>query len=102
MLAERVRHVATDAVRCLFPDLYTEFLHAELSKLAFDAAGKRWQVLPAGPCVLAKLRGTYRWHVVVKCPREDDMSAVLARLIRSRKADREVNAAVDVDCYDLL
>ncbi|WP_165054451.1 primosomal protein N', partial [Adlercreutzia sp. ZJ305] len=79
-----------------------EELHAELEKLVFNVAGELWQVLPASPCVLSKLRGTYRWHVVVKCPREDDLASVLTRLVRARKADREVNVAVDVDCYDLL
>lgn len=77
-------------------------LHARLEKTVRDVAGDRWSVLPAGPCVMAKLRGTYRWHIVVKCPPEDDMSLVLARLFRTRKPDREVNVAVDIDPNDLL
>ncbi len=77
-------------------------LHARLEKTVRDVAGDRWSVLPAGPCVMAKLRGTYRWHIVVKCPPEDDMSLVLARLFRTRKPDREVNVAVDIDPSDLL
>ena len=77
-------------------------LHARLEKTVRDVAGDRWSVLPAGPCVMAKLRGTNRWHIVVKCPPEDDMSLVLARLFRTRKPDREVNVAVDIDPNDLL
>ena len=77
-------------------------LHARLEETVRDVAGDRWSVLPAGPCVMAKLRGTYRWHIVVKCPPEDDMSLVLARLFRTRKPDREVNVAVDIDPNDLL
>ena len=77
-------------------------LHARLEKTVRDVAGDRWSVLPAGPCVMAKLRGTYRWHIVVKCPPEDDMSLVLARLFRTRKPGREVNVAVDIDPNDLL
>ena len=65
-----------------------------------DAAG--WRVLPAAPCVLAKLRGTYRWHVVVKCPPAADLSAVLLPYFRTRKPERAVNVAVDVDPVDLL
>ena len=56
----------------------------------------------AAPCVLAKLRGTYRWHVVVKCPPAADLSAVLLPYFRARKPDRAVNVAVDVDPVDLL
>ncbi len=59
-------------------------------------------MLPAAPCVLAKLRGTYRWHVVVKCPLGADLSRALAPLFRSRKPDTLVNVAVDVDPNDLL
>ncbi len=77
-------------------------LHARLEETVRDVAGDRWSVLPAGPCVMAKLRGTYRWHIVVKCPPEDDMSLVLARLFRTRKPVREVNVAVDIDPSDLL
>ena len=67
-----------------------------------DYAGETWTVLPATPCVLAKLRNTYRWHIVVKCPVGDDVSSVLLPLFRSRKPDRAVHVAVDVDPVDLL
>ncbi|RDB61215.1 primosomal protein N' [Gordonibacter sp. 28C] len=67
-----------------------------------DFAGEGWDVLPATPCVLAKLRGTYRWHLVVKCPLEGDLSGVLLPFFRARKPERDVNMAVDVDPDDLL
>lgn len=79
-----------------------EELHAEMARLVRDVAGDRWQVLPAGPCVLEKLRGTFRWHIVVKCPPEDDLASALATIFRKRKADRDVNVAVDVDPNSLL
>ena len=61
-----------------------------------------WQVLAATPCVLAKLRGTYRWHIVVKCPLADAIAPVLLPLFRARKAVEGVSVAVDVDPQDLL
>lgn len=67
-----------------------------------NQVGDHWSVLPASPCVLAKLRNTYRWHIVIKCPREDDLSAALVPFFRARKADARVNVAVDVDPVDLL
>lgn len=51
---------------------------------------------------LAKLRGTYRWHIVVKCPADADLSDALLPLFRRRKPDRDANVAVDVDPDDLL
>lgn len=79
-----------------------EELEEQLRTLVRDYAGEGFTVLPAGPCVLEKLRGTYRWHVVVKCRPDDDIARLLSRLFRTRKADAEVNVAVDVDPNDLL
>ena len=77
-------------------------LQVDLERHVRNYVGNSWDVLSATPCVLAKLRGTYRWHVVVKCPLESDLSAVLLPFFRKRKPDRFVNVAVDVDPDDLL
>ena len=79
-----------------------ERLFTELEAHIRDFGGDGWSVLPASPCVLAKLRGVYRWHVVVKCPPEDDLSRVIAPLFRARVPESDVNVAVDVDPNDLL
>ena len=79
-----------------------ERLFAELEAHIRDYGGDGWSVLPASPCVLAKLRGVYRWHVVVKCPPGDDLSRVIAPLFRARVPESDVNVAVDVDPNDLL
>ena len=79
-----------------------ERLFTELEAHIRDFGGDGWSVLPASPCVLAKLRGVYRWHVVVKCPPEDDLSRVIASLFRARVPEADVNVAVDVDPNDLL
>ncbi|BAK44420.1 primosomal protein N' [Eggerthella sp. YY7918] len=77
-------------------------LQDELEKAVRDFGGEGWSVLPATPCVLAKLRGTYRWHIVVKAPIHADISSVLLPLFRHRKPEKDVNVAVDVDPDDLL
>ncbi|MEE0045257.1 primosomal protein N', partial [Ellagibacter isourolithinifaciens] len=79
-----------------------ERLFTELEAHIRDFGGDGWSVLPASPCVLAKLRAVYRWHVVVKCPPEDDLSRVIAPLFRARVPEADVNVAVDVDPNDLL
>ncbi|HIS40240.1 MAG TPA: primosomal protein N' [Candidatus Aphodovivens avistercoris] len=75
-------------------------LAARVHDYAPDAPG--WTVLPAAPCVLAKLRGTYRWHVVVKCPPASNLSGVLLPYFRARRTTKGANVAVDVDPVDLL
>ena len=77
-------------------------LQAALEEAVRDFGGDGWSVLPATPCVLAKLRCTYRWHIVVKCPADADLSDALLPLFRRRKPDRDANVAVDVDPDDLL
>ena len=77
-------------------------LQAALEEAVRDFGGDGWSVLPATPCVLAKLRGMYRWHIVVKCPADADLSDALLPLFRRRKPDRDANVAVDVDPDDLL
>lgn len=67
---------------------------------ASDVAG--WSVLPATSCVLSKLRNTYRWHVLVRCPTDQDPATILLPFIRSRKTNPLVSVAVDVDPMDLL
>ncbi len=77
-------------------------LEREVKQAVFERGGSEWEVLPASPCVLEKLRGTYRWHILVKAPPEADIAAVLTPLFRSRKASDAVNVAVDVDPMNLL
>ena len=77
-------------------------IQRDLDEAVHSWGGDAWSVLPATPCVLAKLRNTYRWHVVVKCPATANVSEVLLPYFRRRKADKWVNVAVDVDPDDLL
>lgn len=77
-------------------------IQRDLDEAVRTWGGDGWSVLPATACVLAKLRNTYRWHVVVKCPADADVSSVLLPYFRKRKPDKWVNVAVDVDPDDLL
>ncbi len=81
---------------------YASRLEAEVTRQVRDFGGDAWRVFPAQPCVLGKLRDTYRWHILVKAPVGADISSVLLPLFRKRKADKFVNVAVDIDPSDLL
>ncbi|NPD31510.1 primosomal protein N' [Eggerthellaceae bacterium zg-1084] len=61
-----------------------------------------WKVQDAVPCALAKLRGTHRWHFVVKAPAGTDMSPVLLPVFRERRPRAGVSVAVDIDPLDML
>lgn len=77
-------------------------LHQQLSVLIRDQVGDSWQLLSPVPCVLEKLRGAWRWHIVVKAPQGTDISPLLLRFFRQRKADKRANVAIDIDPLDLL
>jgi len=79
-----------------------EKLREEIDARVRDYGVGSWQVLTASPCVFAKLKNTYRWHVLVKAPLDADIASVLMPLFRARKADKLVNVAVDIDPDDLL
>ena len=61
-----------------------------------------FEVLAAAPCAFERIRDLFRWHIVVKCPADADLSDALLPLFRRRKPDRDANVAVDVDPDDLL
>ena len=67
-----------------------------------DYGGEGWQVLAASPCVLAKLRNVFRWHIVVKAPPSANISSVLLPFFRFRKTSPAINVAADVDPSSLL
>lgn len=61
-----------------------------------------WSMLGPSSCVLAQLRGVWRWHILVKAPVHADIPAVLAGPLQARGAVAGVSCAVDVDPLSLL
>ncbi len=59
-------------------------------------------LLPATPCVLAKLQKNYRWHIVITCDPAFDLPALLHPVFRARKPNGNVRVSVDVDPQSLL
>ena len=71
---------------------------------ASAGAGQQLPVtlLPATPCVLAKLQKNYRWHIVITCDPSFDLPALLHPVFRARKPNGNVRVSVDVDPQSLL
>ena len=66
------------------------------------SVGCDWDVLGPAPCLLARLRGLYRWHTLVKAPVDADISAIIDPVLKARKANADVRVAVDVDPDNLF
>lgn len=60
-----------------------------------------WQVLGPSPAPLSRLKGSYRWHVLVKAPEGAAMQPVGSALSTVRRVD-DVSVVADVDPLDLL
>jgi len=74
----------------------------EAVSAALDLVPETWQLLGPSPCVLARIRGMYRWHLLVKAPVTADIPAVLLPVISARRTREGVSLAVDVDPMDLF
>lgn len=79
-----------------------EMVYRAVNEAIASSGLQGWSVLPATSCVLSKLRNTYRWHVLVRCPLDQDPASVLLPFVRNRKTNPKASLAVDVDPTDLL
>ena len=77
-------------------------LHDQLDQLVRSGGVAGLEVLPANPCVLSRVRGSYRWHILVKSAPDGDLPALLRPVFASRKPSKEVNVALEIDPIDLL
>ncbi len=77
-------------------------LGMRVDEVIHDITGPDWVSLGAAPCALERLRGQYRWHILVKAPRDADISRLVEPVIRKRRAHKRVNVACDVDSFSLL
>ena len=60
------------------------------------------QILGPAPCIIERLRGAYRYHILIKLTGEDDLMVDLLGFFRLRKNKNNVRVVVDVDALDLL
>lgn len=65
-----------------------------------------WIVYPQTPCVLTRLRGDYRYHILIKIPNDinvsEEIAEVLNGFVGSLKSNADVNFTVDVDPGNIL
>jgi len=66
------------------------------------AISREWAVLGPSPAVIARVRGSYRWHVLLKAPARADIATVVAEALRAAPAADGVSVAPDVDPLDLM
>jgi primosomal protein N' (replication factor Y) (superfamily II helicase) len=61
-----------------------------------------WAVLGPSPAPLSRLKGVWRWHVLVKAPVDAALSEVLGAALAAVGTRRDVAVVPDIDPVDLL
>ena len=74
----------------------------ELAARLRDEIPDGWAVLGPAPCPLARVKGVYRWHVLVKAPADALISAPIAAAVKGLRSPADVAHAVDIDPVDLM
>jgi primosomal protein N' (replication factor Y) len=61
-----------------------------------------WKILGPSPCAIARVKGVFRWHVLVKAPEGAAVSGPVGEALRRAGKIPTVISAADVDPVDLL
>jgi primosomal protein N' (replication factor Y) len=75
---------------------------ASIAVAARAVAGAAFTVLGPAPAPLARLRGSHRWHVLVKGPLGGDISGLVRAAVGGASVEPRVSIAPDVDPFDLM
>lgn len=87
----------------LIVESVTEILAEELSKLFEDEADEgELKILGPAPCLIERIKGRFRYHLIIKNRGGDRLQELLVDYLRGRHFGPEVNLAVDVDALDLI
>lgn len=80
-----------------------------VARCASDAADRLkshvpegWVVIGPSPAPLSRVKGVWRWHVLVKAPAVGQVGPVVSAALGAVKRPGEVSVTADVDAYDLL
>jgi len=77
--------------------------HAQVVASALaDSLPRGFHVLGPSPCPIGRLKGVWRWHVLVKAPEDSEISRLLGKTLTTISTHRDVAVGVDVDPVDLL
>ena len=76
---------------------------AAVGRATPDALGRRVEVLGPAPAPIARLRGRFRFRVLLRAKDRGPLRAVVERVAAAREAlDRQVRAAIDIDPVSML
>jgi primosomal protein N' (replication factor Y) len=72
------------------------------AKALADVLPEGWTILGPSPSPISRLKGVWRWHVLLKAPLGSPLAPVLAAVEHGLPGSRTVSHALDIDPVDLL
>jgi primosomal protein N' (replication factor Y) len=75
---------------------------ATVSEALRSQAPECWQLLGPSPSPLSRIKGVWRWHILVKAPADAPVSVAVAEALKTVKRREGVSVGVDIDPIDLL
>ncbi len=79
-----------------------EVVHQFAAALTQEVVEKpSWHVLGPSPCIKAKVKDRYRFHVLLKAPPEAEIGALFSKILK-RVDTRGVSVQLDVDAYNMF
>ena len=67
-----------------------------------ESRSASWLLLPPTPCVLERLKGSWRYHLVIKAPSTSSIADYVGQYFRERKPEPDVRVSIDIDPINLL
>jgi primosomal protein N' (replication factor Y) len=74
----------------------------DLAESVSSVLPEQWAMVGPSPAPLSRLKGNWRWHLLVKAPADACMGPVLARVLRDTPRSSGVSASADIDPVELL
>ncbi|MBX9939038.1 MAG: primosomal protein N' [Candidatus Obscuribacterales bacterium] len=81
----------------------SEIVAEEISYLMEDeAAEDELKILGPAPCLIERIKGRYRYHLIIKNKGGERLQRILVDYLKGRRFGPAVSMAVDVDAIDLI
>ena len=74
----------------------------EIAKALREAATGPVQILGPAPAPISKIRGDFRWHILVKAPNAKAIHDAVAACGEQLRSSGKVRVVTDVDPYSML
>ncbi|NTW27927.1 MAG: primosomal protein N' [Coriobacteriia bacterium] len=74
----------------------------EIAARLRETAPEAWLILGPSPAPIARLKGVWRWHAMVKAPLGDDLPGLVGDVLHQVRRRSDVSVVTDIDPVDML